>query len=136
MLQPHVPVRFPHPSSGEKMVGLTIIDDQTGRTYLDPLVDRTLKLSPEVKRLSTHGTITIEGEYRIRNCHLISGFIVTPLDGQKRTVLPEVVMQNEIPDALNQIPSREEVKVVISCKETRKKSCQLLQHRLRQQIKI
>ena len=91
------------------MVGLAIIDDQAGKTYLDPLVDRTLKLPPEAKKLSTHGTITIEGESRIKSCHLISGLIVTPLDGQKEIALPEVIMQNEIPDAWNQIPSKKVV---------------------------
>ena len=100
------PVTISHPSSREKMVGLAIIDDQAGKTYLDPLVDRTLKLPPEAKKLSTHGTITIEGESRIKSCHLISGLIVTPLDGQKEIALPEVIMQNEIPDAWNQIPSK------------------------------
>ena len=88
------PVTISHPSSREKFVGLAIIDDQAGRTYLDPLVDRTLKLPPEAKKLSTHGTITIEGESRIKTCHLISGLIVTPLDGQKEIALPEVIMQN------------------------------------------
>ena len=72
------PVTISHPSSREKMVGLAIIDDQAGRTYLDPLVDRTLKLPPKAKKLSSHGTITIEGESRIRSCHLISGLILTP----------------------------------------------------------
>ena len=43
------PVVISHPSSREKMVGLAIIDDQAGSTYLDPLVDRTLKLPPKVK---------------------------------------------------------------------------------------
>ena len=74
-----------------------------------PLVERTLKLSPEAKILSTHGTITIEGESRIKSCHLISGLIITPLNGQKEISLPEVIMQNEIPDAWNQIPSRKDV---------------------------
>ena len=103
------PVTISHPSSREKLVGLAIIDDQAGRTYMDPIVDRTLKLPPEVKKQSTHGTITIEGESRIKSCHLISGLIITPLDGQKEIALPEVIMQNEIPDAWNQIPSRKVV---------------------------
>ena len=103
------PVTISHPSSREKLVGLAIIDDQAGRTYMDPIVDRTLKLPPEAKKQSTHGTITIEGESRIKSCHLISGLIITPLNGQKEIALPEVIMQNEIPDAWNQIPSRKVV---------------------------
>ena len=98
-----------HPSSREKMVGLAIIDDQAGRTYLDPLVARNLKLSEEVKKKSSHGTITIEGESRIRPCHLISGLRIAPLNGLNEIALPEVIMQNEIPDSLDQIPSRKEV---------------------------
>ena len=76
---------------------------------MDPLIDRKLKLSPQVKKPSKHGTITINGESDFKNCHLISGLIVTPLDGQKEIALPEVIMQNEIPDSLDQIPSRKEV---------------------------
>ena len=34
---------------------------------------------------------------------------MTPLDGQKEISLPEVIMQNEIPDSWDQIPSPEEV---------------------------
>ena len=63
---------------------------------MDPLVDRTLKLPKKVKKPSSHGTITIEGESRIKSCHLISGLIVTPLNGKKEIALPEVIMQNEI----------------------------------------
>ena len=103
------PVTISHPSSREKMVGLAIIDDQAGRTYLDPLVARNLKLPSKVKKLSSHGTITINGESEITPCHVISGFVIAPLDGQKEIALPEVIMQNEIPDSLDQIPSRKEV---------------------------
>ena len=91
------------------MVGLAIIDDQAGRTYVDPLIARNLKLPLEVQRKSSHGTITIEGESRIRPCHLISGLRIAPLNGQEEISLPEVIMQNEIPDSLDQIPSRKEV---------------------------
>ena len=66
---------------------------------MDPIVDRTLKLPPKVKKEATHGTITIEGESRIKSCHLISGLIVTPLDVQKEIALRDVIMLNEIPDA-------------------------------------
>ena len=103
------PVIISHPSSREKMVGLAIIDDQAGRTYLDPLVARNLKLPSEVKKVSSHGTITIEGESQIRPCHVISGLCIAPLNGQREIALPEVIMQNEIPDSLDQIPSRKEV---------------------------
>ena len=103
------PVTISHPSSREKLVGLAIIDDQASRTYVDPLVDKILKLPSRVKKLTSHGTITINGESPITPCHLISGLVITPLDGQKGIALPEVIMQNEIPDALNQIPSRKEV---------------------------
>ena len=103
------PVIISHPSSREKMVGLAIIDDQAGRTYMDPLVDHTLKLPPEVKKRSTHGTITFEGESHNKACHLISGLIVTPLNGQNKIALPEVIMQNDIPDSWNQVPSRQVV---------------------------
>merc|ERR1712020_59654 len=67
------PVMISHPSSREKMVGLAIIDDQAGRTYLDPLVARNLKLQSEVKKVSSHGTITIEGD---------SGLRIAPLNGE------------------------------------------------------
>ena len=65
------PVEIAHPLSQEKLVGLAIIDDQAGRTYVDPLVDRVLKLPRRVKKPTSHGTITIEGESRIRPCHVI-----------------------------------------------------------------
>ena len=55
------PVTISHPSSLEKLVGLAIIDDQAKRTYMDPIVDRTLKLPPEAKKQSTHGTIHDRG---------------------------------------------------------------------------
>ena len=103
------PVTISHPSSREKMVGLAIIDDQAGRTYVDPLVARNLKLPRKVQRESSHGTITIEGESAIKPCHVISGLRIAPLIGQKEVALPEVIMQNEIPDSLDQIPSRKEV---------------------------
>ena len=103
------PVTISHPSSREKMVGLAIIDDQASRTYVDPLVDKILKLPSRVKKLTSHGTITINGESPITPCHLVSGFVIAPLDGQKEIVLPEVIIQNEIPDSLDQIPSRREV---------------------------
>ena len=103
------PVIISHPSSREKMVGLAIIDDQAGRTYLDPLVARNLKLPEKVKKKSSHGTITIEGESRIKPCHLISGLRIAPLNEEREIALPEVIMQNEIPDSLDQIPSRKEV---------------------------
>ena len=59
------PVTISHPSSREKMVGLAIIDDQAGRSYLDPLVAHNLKLPSKVMKEYSHGTITIEGESRI-----------------------------------------------------------------------
>ena len=90
-------------------MGLAIIDDQAGRTYLDPLVARNLKLPSAVKKVSSHGTITIEGKSRTRPCHLISGLRIAPLNVQREIALPEVIMQNEIPDSLDQIPSRKEV---------------------------
>ena len=34
---------------------------------------------------------------------------MTPLDGQPEIALPPAVMQNTIPDALDQVPSREDV---------------------------
>ena len=105
------PVTISHPSSREKLVGLAIIDDQAGRTCVDPLVDHILKLPRRVKKLTSHGTITIEGESSIRPCHVISGLIVTPLDGQDEIALPEVIMQNEIPDSWDQVPSPEDVSV-------------------------
>ena len=105
------PVQISHPSSREKLVGLAIIDDQAGRTCVDPLVDHILKLPRRVKKLTSHGTITIEGESSIRPCHVISGLIVTPLDGQDEIALPEVIMQNEIPDSWDQVPSPEDVSV-------------------------
>ena len=100
------PVQISHPSSREKMVGLAIIDDQAGKTYVDPLVDQVLRLPRQVKRTTSHGTITIEGESRIRPCHVISGLVVAPLDGQKEIALPEVIMQNEIPDSYTGTPKR------------------------------
>lgn len=75
-------------------MGLAIIDDQAGRTYLDPLVARNLKLPSGVKKKSSHGTITIQGESQIRPCHLISGLRINPLNGQREIALPEVIMQN------------------------------------------
>ena len=45
----------------------------------------------------------------------------SPLDDQKKIILPLVIMQNDITDASNQIPSRKEVKVTPTtdhfCKE-------------------
>ena len=91
------------------MVGLAIIDDQSGITFVDPLVKNALKLPRQVLRNSMQGVVTIEGESKAKPCHIVQDLIVTPLDGQPEMVMPPAVMQNRIPDAIDQVPSRRDV---------------------------
>ena len=55
------------------------------------------------------GVVTIEGESKAKPCHVIHDLVVTPLDGQSEMVMPPAVMQNPIPDALDQVPSKRDV---------------------------
>ena len=55
------------------------------------------------------GVITIEGESKSKPCHFIHDLIVDPLDGQAKMAMPPAIMQNPIPDVLDQVPSKRDV---------------------------
>ena len=102
-------MRLSHPSSRRTIVGLAIIDDQSGLTFVDPIVKEALKLPRQVLKNSMQGVVTIEGESKAKPCHIVHDLVVTPLDGQSEMVMPPAVMQNPIPDALDQVPSKHDV---------------------------
>ena len=60
-------------------------------------------------KASTQSTITIEGQSRPRPCKIIHGLAITPLDGRRVIELPPVVMQNDLPDSVDQVPSPDDV---------------------------
>ena len=103
------PVKLSHPSTQESVVGLAIIDDQAGMTFVDPIVRQALKLPKKAMKASMQGIITIDGESAAKPCHIVHNLVVTPLDGQPNISLPPAIMQNTIPDASDQVPSRKEV---------------------------
>ena len=72
-----------HPSTRESITGLAIIDDQAGIIFVDPMIQKALKLPPEAMKATMQGSITIEGESQ-EPCHLVHGLVVTPLDGQPK----------------------------------------------------
>ena len=108
------PVVLSHSSTRESIVGLAIIDDQAGMTFVDPMIQKALKLTPESMEATMQGTITIEGESLAKPCHIIRGLVVSPLDGNRKIDLPPAIMQNKIPDAWDQVPSRREVENVMA----------------------
>ena len=55
------------------------------------------------------GVITIEGESKSNPCHIIHDLVITPLDGQAKMAMPPAVMQNNIPDVLDQVPSKQDI---------------------------
>ena len=73
------------------------------------MVKDALKLPRKALKPSRQSVITIEGESKAKPCHVINGLVVTPLDGQPGITLPPAVMQNAIPDAIAQVPSRRDV---------------------------
>ena len=103
------PVRISHPASSKSIEGLALIDDQAGVTFVDPMVGRSIDIPKASAVASTQAAITINGQSPPKPCQIIHGLIVTPLDGQPAVPLPRAIMQNPIPDALNQIPSKQEV---------------------------
>ena len=56
------PVELSHPSTRESIVGLAIIDDQAGMTFVDPVIRQALRLPPEAMKASMQGIITIDAE--------------------------------------------------------------------------
>ena len=102
-------MRVSHPSSRETVVGLAIIDDQASISFVDPSLRQLLRLQSKVLRPSTQATITIEGPSKEKPCHILEGLVLKPLDGQKPITLPPATMQNKIPEAWDQVPTRQEV---------------------------
>ena len=98
-----------HPATNKSVEGLAIIDDQSGMTFIDPIVAQKIELPQSVMRPSKQGLLTMEGEMKSKPCHVITGLVMTPMDGQPSIALPSSVMQNKIPDAWDQIPSRKDV---------------------------
>ena len=86
-------------------------------TFVDPLISQALKLPQEVMFPSTQATLTIQGESEAKPCHIIEGLVVTPLDEQPKITLPPAIMQNKIPDAWDQVPSRREVENIPGYRE-------------------
>ena len=82
------PVVLSHPSTRESIAGLAIIDDQAGMTFVDPMIQKALKLTPESMEATMQGTITIEGESLAKPCHIVRGLVVSPLDGNRKIDLP------------------------------------------------
>ena len=76
---------------------------------MDPMVKDALKLPRQVLKNSMQGVVTIEGESKAKPCQIVQDLVVTPLDGQPEMVMPPAVMQNPIPDALDQVPSKRDV---------------------------
>ena len=102
-------MKISHPSSRETVYGLAIIDDQASVSFVDPSLRQALRLPSNVLRPSVQSTVTIEGPSKEKPCHILEDLILQPIDGQKPITLPPAIMQNKIPEAWNQVPSREEV---------------------------
>ena len=102
-------MRVSHPSTRESVVGLAIIDDQATISFVDPSLRQKLRLPSKVLRPSVQATITIDGPSKAKPCHILEGLVLTPLDGQKPITLPPATMQNKIPEAWDQVPTRQEV---------------------------
>ena len=103
------PVRITHPFTRKSTVGLAIIDDQSGVTFVSPHIKRLLTIPESSIEASTQSVITIEGPSSPRPCEIIYNLVVSPLTGNSKIKLPPSVMQNPIPHAWNQIPSPEDV---------------------------
>ena len=73
------------------------------------MVKDALRLPRQVLKNSMLGVQTIEGEAQAKPCHIVQDLVVTPLDGQPEMAMPPAVMQNPIPDALDQVPSKRDV---------------------------
>ena len=72
---------------------------------MDPAVGQVLDIPDTSIMASTQSTITIEGQSRPKPCKIIHGLAITPLDGRRVIKLPPVVMQNDLPDSVEQVPS-------------------------------
>ena len=103
------PVRITHPFTGSSTVGLAIIDDQSGVTFVSPSIKHLLTIPESSIEASMQSVITIEGPSSSRPCEIKHNLIVSPLTGNSEIELPPSVMQNPIPHAWNQIPSPEDV---------------------------
>ena len=93
------PVRISHPYTGRSKVGLAIIDDQSGVTFVSPSIKRFLTIPESSIEASTQSVITIEGPSSPRPCEIIHNLTVSPLTGNSEIELPPSVMQNPIPNA-------------------------------------
>ena len=98
-----------HPDASGSYEGLAIIDDQSGITFVDPAVGQVMDIPDSSISHPTQSVTTIEGASKARPCKIIHGLIITPLDGQPAIELPPSVMQNNIPSAIEQVPSRNDV---------------------------
>ena len=98
-----------HPFTRKSTIGLAIIDDQSGVTFVSPHIKRLLTIPESSIEASTQSVITIEGPSSPRPSEIIYNLVVSPLTGNSKIKLPPSVMQIPIPHAWDQIPSPADV---------------------------
>ena len=103
------PVKITHPSTGRTAIGLAIIDDHSTITFMDPQALDMMEMPNNQLRESSLATITVQGTSSRAPCHLINGLIVSPLEGDSSITLPPTYIQNTLPSAIDQVPSRKAV---------------------------
>ena len=102
-------MKITHPSTGRTAIGLAIIDDHSTITFMDPQALDMMDMPNSQLRESSLATITVQGTSSRAPCHLINGLIVSPLEGDSSITLPPTYIQNTLPNAIDQVPSRKAV---------------------------
>ena len=103
------PVTLTHPSTKKTVTGLAIIDDQANCTLIRPAVITSLELSVE-QIVPTNQTFrTVDGKSNIKPCKEVKNLAVESLDGQTRIQILSCMTCEDLPNAIQEIPTLENV---------------------------
>ena len=101
------PVIVSYPKSGRSIEGLAIIDDQCTRSLVKPNLPKELLIANEDLFTETLITSTVNGIARNKT-KTIKNIVITPLNGDDPINIASA-STSHIPDALNMVPSPQEV---------------------------
>ena len=89
--------------------GLAILDDQANITMIDPSIITKLKIRPSDVKQTYLSTTTIQGTSYPEPCELADGLIASAIDGQNPIPLPKCYVNEHLPNAIDEVPSKEAV---------------------------
>ena len=103
------PVKLTHPVTGRVIIGLAIIDNQSTLTFMDPEALKALQLPKHLIQRDRLATSTIQGDSGPLPCQTIEGLRVYSLTSDARIDLPLTTVLNPLPDAIDDVPSPDDV---------------------------